>query len=114
MMFEVGPFGCLPALRAMSQSDVCVDGATQLSMAHNGGVALVLDNLQAALPDFTILRGHFFSFFMERLDNPTAHGTLICITSYEHCMPRTCAEIGLAFPSVFLGLLFDSHDRLGP
>jgi len=45
-----------------------------LGTAHNGGMMLALDALESMLPTLTILRTHFYDFFLERLENPSKYG----------------------------------------
>lgn len=79
VVLGLGPMGCLPALRALDPAGVCLKPLSDLSTAHNGGMVLGLDALKSKFPSLTIVQGHFFDFFSERLTNPAKYGNLITL-----------------------------------
>ncbi|XP_024388814.1 GDSL lipase isoform X3 [Physcomitrium patens] len=74
VVFDLGPMGCLPALRDLEETRSCSAPVSAVAAAHNDAVKGALSQLGQFLPGLTIVTTNFYKFFSERLENPSQYG----------------------------------------
>lgn len=70
----LSPLGCLPALRALNPEGACLQQASELAFAHNDAFKSVLTSLQHVLKGFKYSNSEFYSWILDRIENPSKYG----------------------------------------
>lgn len=70
----LSPLGCLPALRALNPEGACLEQASSLAFAHNNAFKSILASLQHVLNGFKYSNSDFYSWIIDRIENPSKYG----------------------------------------
>ncbi|KAJ8548854.1 hypothetical protein K7X08_029835 [Anisodus acutangulus] len=75
---SLSPLGCLPALRALNPNEEaaggCFQAASDLALAHNNALTIVLTSLQHILQGFKYCNSNFYDWLLDRVNNPAKYG----------------------------------------
>nr|XP_009587854.1 GDSL esterase/lipase 1-like [Nicotiana tomentosiformis]XP_016448774.1 PREDICTED: GDSL esterase/lipase 1-like [Nicotiana tabacum] len=80
---SLSPLGCLPALRALNPransnneeaGGGCFEAASDLALAHNNALRIVLESLQHILQGFKYCNSNFYDWLLDRVNNPSKYG----------------------------------------
>ncbi|XP_059289406.1 GDSL esterase/lipase 1-like [Lycium ferocissimum] len=74
---SLSPLGCLPALRALNPNEAvggCFQAASDLALAHNNALTIVLTSLQHILQGFNYCNSNFYDWLLQRVNNPSKYG----------------------------------------
>lgn len=73
----LSPLGCLPVMRAINPKAAeggCFEEANSLALAHNNALTTVLKNLEYLLKDFKYCNSDFYTWLLDRINNPSDYG----------------------------------------
>ncbi|KAG2380923.1 GDSL esterase/lipase [Vigna angularis] len=72
---NVGPIGCLPAVRALVKNgSTCLEEFSAIARLHNAALSKRLYELEKQLKGFKYSVTDFYAIFSEMLNNPTKYG----------------------------------------
>ncbi|XP_015168434.1 GDSL esterase/lipase 5-like [Solanum tuberosum] len=86
VMLNLGPFGCLPSVRAFNlqkrvTNGSCMEKATNLAKMFNSALPKMLKQLEKQLPGFKYTIFNFFKVVADSIHNPTKYGVKISETA---------------------------------
>ncbi|XP_049360280.1 GDSL esterase/lipase 1-like [Solanum verrucosum] len=86
VMFNLGPLGCLPSMRALNlqkgvKNGSCMEKATNKAKMFNSALPRMFKQLEKQLPGFKYTIFNFFKVFADSIHNPTKYGFKISETA---------------------------------
>ncbi|XP_049410378.1 GDSL esterase/lipase 4-like, partial [Solanum stenotomum] len=86
VMFNLGPLGCLPSMRALNlqkgvKNGSCMEKATNKAKMFNSALPKMLKKLEKQLPGFKYTIFNFFKVLADSIHNPTKYGFKISETA---------------------------------
>ena len=80
VFLSLAPWGCTPPFKALKPGNTgaCIDGLTTIVKLHNKALFEVLPKLERELKGFKYSIADFYTFLIERINNPSRYGMSHC------------------------------------
>ena len=73
-VFGLGPVGCIPMQRVMTDAGDCQESTNSLARNFNHATAKMINNLSKTLPNATFKFGDTYDFLYDLVTNPSKYG----------------------------------------